>query len=266
MTKEDKVKTTFITMQGTFCYKVMPFDLENTGATYQRAMVTLFHDMMRKQTDVYVDDMIAKSKKGEDHLVNLKLLFDRLKKYKLRLNSAKCTFGVKSGKLDLVISSLTSNDLSLLINDGIFQVGDEEERLGWKMYFDGAVNSTRSGIGATLISSEGRHFPIAAKIDFPYSKKMAEYEACILGLQAVVDLKVKESEVFGDSMLTIFQTLKQWKTKDTKLVLSHEYLEELVENFKNISFMYTPCMKNQFADAFASMVSITKEALDFASK
>ncbi|PKI60028.1 hypothetical protein CRG98_019578 [Punica granatum] len=62
-------------------------------------MVTLFHDMMHKEIDVYVDNIIAKSKEGEDHLVNLKQLFDRLKKYKFRLNLAKCTFGVKSRKL-----------------------------------------------------------------------------------------------------------------------------------------------------------------------
>ncbi|PKI37110.1 hypothetical protein CRG98_042499, partial [Punica granatum] len=99
MPEEDKVKTTFITMWGTFCYKVMPFGLKNARATYQRAMVTLFHDMMHKEIEVYVDDMIAKSKEGEDHLVNLKRLFDRLRKYKLRLNPAKCTFGGKSGKL-----------------------------------------------------------------------------------------------------------------------------------------------------------------------
>ncbi|PKI18287.1 hypothetical protein CRG98_049439, partial [Punica granatum] len=86
-------------MWDTFCYKVMPFGFKNTGATYQRAMVTLFHDMMHKEIEVYIDDMIAKSKEGEDHLVNLKRLFDRLKKYKLRLNVAKCTFGVKSEKL-----------------------------------------------------------------------------------------------------------------------------------------------------------------------
>ncbi|RDX89644.1 hypothetical protein CR513_28608, partial [Mucuna pruriens] len=48
MALEDKEKTTFITMWGTFCYKVMPFGLKNAGATYQRAMVTLFHDMMHK--------------------------------------------------------------------------------------------------------------------------------------------------------------------------------------------------------------------------
>ncbi|PKI72902.1 hypothetical protein CRG98_006704 [Punica granatum] len=62
-------------------------------------MVMLFHDMMHKEIEVYVDDMIAKSKEGEDHLVNLRRLFERLKKYKLRLNPAKCTFGAKSEKL-----------------------------------------------------------------------------------------------------------------------------------------------------------------------
>ncbi|PKI56985.1 hypothetical protein CRG98_022622 [Punica granatum] len=89
MAEEDKIKMTFTTMWGTFCYRVMPFGLKNAGAIYQRAMVTLFHDMMHKEVEVYVDDMIAKSKEGEDHLVNLKRLFDRLKEYKLRLNPAK---------------------------------------------------------------------------------------------------------------------------------------------------------------------------------
>ncbi|PKI59055.1 hypothetical protein CRG98_020543 [Punica granatum] len=77
MAEKDKLKTTFTTMWGTFCYRVMPFGLKNAGATYQRAMVTLFHDMMHKEVEVYVDDMIAKSKEGEYHLVNLKRLFDR---------------------------------------------------------------------------------------------------------------------------------------------------------------------------------------------
>ncbi|PKI50757.1 hypothetical protein CRG98_028899 [Punica granatum] len=62
-------------------------------------MVTLFHDMMHKEIEVYVNNMIAKSKEEEGHLVNLKQLFERLKKYKLRLDPVKCTFGVKSGKL-----------------------------------------------------------------------------------------------------------------------------------------------------------------------
>ncbi|KAG5226363.1 RNA-directed DNA polymerase (Reverse transcriptase), Ribonuclease [Salix suchowensis] len=99
MAQEDKEKITFVTPWGTFCYKVMPFGLKNAGATYQRAMVTLFHDMMHKEIEVYVDDMIAKSGEGENHVQILKKLFERLRKYKLRLNPAKCSFGVKSGKL-----------------------------------------------------------------------------------------------------------------------------------------------------------------------
>ena len=71
MFPEDREKTTFITLWGTFCYKVMSFGLKNAGATYQRAMVTLFHDMIHKEIEVYVDDIIAKSKKEDNHVVML---------------------------------------------------------------------------------------------------------------------------------------------------------------------------------------------------
>ena len=92
-------KTTFITPWGTFCYRVMPFGLKNAGATYQRAMTTLFHDMMHKEIEVYVDDMIVKSRTEVEHVEHLLTLFQRLRKYKLRLNPNKCIFGVRSGNL-----------------------------------------------------------------------------------------------------------------------------------------------------------------------
>ncbi|XP_052483297.1 uncharacterized protein LOC128037420 [Gossypium raimondii] len=99
MHPEDMGKTTFITLWGTFCYKVMPFGLKNAGAIYQRAMVTLFHDIMHKEVEVYVDDMIAKSRTEEEHVQVLKRLFLRLRIFQLKLNPAKCTFGARSGKL-----------------------------------------------------------------------------------------------------------------------------------------------------------------------
>jgi hypothetical protein len=74
----------------------MSFGLKNVRATYQRAMVTLFHDMMHKEIEVYMDDMAAKSKEEESHVQILKKLLERLRKYKLRLNLAKCSFGMKS--------------------------------------------------------------------------------------------------------------------------------------------------------------------------
>ncbi len=68
MSIEDHEKTAFTTPWGTFYYKVMPFGLKNVGATYQRAMTALFHDMINKEMEVYVDDMIVKSHHREDHL------------------------------------------------------------------------------------------------------------------------------------------------------------------------------------------------------
>lgn len=77
----------------------MPFGLKNVGATYQHAMVTLFHDMIHKDIEVYVDDMITKSQTEDEHVVNLKKLFAQIRKFRLRLNPIKLTFGVRSDKL-----------------------------------------------------------------------------------------------------------------------------------------------------------------------
>ena len=74
----DKIKTAFITEWGTYCYKVMPFLLKNAGATYQRVAITLFHDMMHKEVEVYVDDMMVKLETREGH-------FEALDKFLARL-------------------------------------------------------------------------------------------------------------------------------------------------------------------------------------
>nr|XP_025886269.1 uncharacterized protein LOC101253774 [Solanum lycopersicum] len=77
----------------------MPFGLKNAGATYMRAMTTIFHDMIHKEIEVYVDDVIIKSRENSDHLTHLRKFFERLRRYNLKLNPAKCAFGVPSGKL-----------------------------------------------------------------------------------------------------------------------------------------------------------------------
>ena len=99
MALEDREKTSFITEWGTYCYRVMPLGLKNTSATYQRATITLFHDMMNKDVEVYVDDMIVKSRNRAHHWVALERFFQRIRCFILRLNPKKCTFGVKSRKL-----------------------------------------------------------------------------------------------------------------------------------------------------------------------
>ena len=65
---EDMEKTSFIIPWVTYCYKVMPFGLKNAGATYQWVATTLLHDLIQKEMEVYVDDMIVKSKDHKGHI------------------------------------------------------------------------------------------------------------------------------------------------------------------------------------------------------
>ena len=99
MASEDMEKTTFITPWGTYCYKVMPFGLKNVGATCQQAATTLLRDLIHKEVEVYVDDMIVKSKDHEGHIPTLRNFFERIRFYKLQLNPKKCAFKVTFGKL-----------------------------------------------------------------------------------------------------------------------------------------------------------------------
>ena len=89
---EDMEKTSFITPWGTYCYKVMPFGLKNASATYQCAATTPLHDLIHKEVEVYVDDMIVKSRNRKGHILALRKFFERIQFYKLRLNPKKCTF------------------------------------------------------------------------------------------------------------------------------------------------------------------------------
>ena len=99
MASKDMTKTTFTIEGGIYCYMVMPFGLKNAGATYQRMAIALLHDMMNNELEMYVDDMIVKSKDTGSHTINLRKFFERIKEYRLRLNPQKCTFGVTTKKL-----------------------------------------------------------------------------------------------------------------------------------------------------------------------
>ena len=76
----------------------MPFGLKNTGATYQRIMTLIFGDMLHKQVEDYVDDLVVMAKNPFKHLFHLRHVFERCLKHNLRMNPSKCTFGVFSGK------------------------------------------------------------------------------------------------------------------------------------------------------------------------
>ena len=94
MKEEDKEKTAFVTSQGLYCYKVMPFGLKNVGTNYQRLVNQMFTKQIGRNMEVYVDDMLVKSREAKTHLTDLQEAFDTLKRYKMKLNPVKCLFGI----------------------------------------------------------------------------------------------------------------------------------------------------------------------------
>ena len=94
----DQKKTAFVTRTGNYHYKVMPFGLKNAGSTYQRMMTRMFESQLVKSIEVYIDDMVVKSKVVSKHVGDLENIFEFLRKHKLRLNTSKCFFGVRLGK------------------------------------------------------------------------------------------------------------------------------------------------------------------------
>ena len=98
MDPDDQEKTSFVTGQGTYCYRVMPFGLKNAGATYQRLINRMFQKQIGTSMEVYIDDMLVKSTTAELHISHLSEAFQIMREYNMKLNLAKCAFGVSAIK------------------------------------------------------------------------------------------------------------------------------------------------------------------------
>ena len=108
------------------------------------------------------------------------------------------------------------------------------------MVFDGASNALGNGIGAIIISREGSHTPFTARLCFNCTNNMAEYEACIIGLRAAIDLRIKFLSVFRDSALVISQIRGEWDMKHPNLIPYKEYVLMLLPHFEEITFEHFP--------------------------
>jgi hypothetical protein len=100
MAEEDASKTTFICpgFIGLFEWVVMTFGQKNAGATYQRDMNLIFHELFGNIVEVYIDDIIVKSAEFISHITNLRKAFDKMCQYGLEMNPRKCAFRVSVGK------------------------------------------------------------------------------------------------------------------------------------------------------------------------
>jgi hypothetical protein len=99
MSRQDRKHTTFVTVDGLYCYVVMPYGLKNALPTIVRAMSKTFGDLIRDRVEVYVDDIMVKTKRGSTLVEDLTLVFEKLWATHTKLNPEKCVFGVSAGKL-----------------------------------------------------------------------------------------------------------------------------------------------------------------------
>ncbi|XP_052477186.1 uncharacterized protein LOC128032589 [Gossypium raimondii] len=135
---------------------------------------------------------------------------------------------------------------------------NSQEGYSWRLNFDGASNAVDNGIGAVLVSPNGDHYPFTCKLDFDCTNNMAEYEACIMGIRAAIERRIKVLEVYGDSALVIYQLRGEWETRDPKLINYRKLVLELIKEFEDITFCYLPRDENQMADALATLASMIK--------
>ncbi|KAK4394195.1 Retrovirus-related Pol polyprotein from transposon opus [Sesamum angolense] len=183
---ENHRKVSFTTFDGTFCYVAMPFEQKNAGATYQRLVDRIFRPQLGRNMEVYVDDMLVKSKKAEDHIEDLEETFAILRKYRLKLNPAKCAFGVLGkpetlGQLAKWAIKLSEFDISYLPQT--------------------TVKAQGSGEGIVITSSQGEDMEFVIKFEFKASNNEAEYEVLALSMKMAQDAGASHLIAYSDSQL-----------------------------------------------------------------
>ncbi|XP_068336619.1 uncharacterized protein [Pyrus communis] len=263
---------------GTYEWVVMPFGLKNAGATYQRAMNMIFHDLIGTIVEVYIDDVVVKSKRRQTHLDDLRQAFLRMRKNNLKMNPAKCAFGVSAGRIGKWTLALSEFSLQYVPQKAVkgqaladflaqhpspygFEGGDVD--IGfvttrdnhWTMHFDGSSTSTSAGVGIAIQSPDHCRWYFSLKLDFSCTNNQAEYEALIIGLHVLHDLRASRVLVLGDSELVINQLNGIFRCMSCTLAPYHMVATYLAESFERITFEHISRTHNTDADELAQIAS-----------
>ncbi|CAN6688414.1 unnamed protein product [Malus baccata var. baccata] len=193
MAPEDIHKTAFRCPGhvGAYEYLVMPFGLKNAGATYQRAMNAIFHDLIGQNMKVYIDDIVVKSKTEEQHLIDLRQALTRMRIHKLKMNPKKCAFGIRAG-----------NFLGFLVHQRGVQVDKNKSR---------AIMESPSPTNKVQLQK------LLVKINF-LRRFIANLEGKIQPLTPLLRLKDKENFEWGPPHQKAFDSIKAYLTSPPVLV------------------------------------------------
>ncbi|XP_004234768.2 uncharacterized protein [Solanum lycopersicum] len=219
MSPKDEELTAFRTPKAISCYKVIPFGVKNDGATYQSAMQNILDDLLHKNVECYVDDLVVKSRKRAR-------LYVQFQQFEIVYIPQKSVKG--QALADFLVDHPIPNDWELtdeFLDEDAMLI---EVQPPSKMYFDRAVHHDRAGAGVVFITSQEEILPFSFTLKQCCSNNVAEYQALILGHKMVVDVKQLHLQVFGDSQLMINQLLGSYEVKKPESLLYHDYSQKLI--------------------------------------
>ncbi|CAL2240320.1 unnamed protein product [Prunus armeniaca] len=127
------------------------------------------------------------------------------------------------------------------------------EKNYWTMYFDGSSTETRSGAGVVIESPQGQRWQFAFQLDFKCTNNQAEYEALIIGLEILKEMKATRVLVYGDSQLVINQLTVEYQCTSENLTMYYVTALNTADEFSRISFVHVPCTENHEANEMAQV-------------
>ncbi|XP_050895822.1 uncharacterized protein LOC127102499 [Lathyrus oleraceus] len=123
----------------------------------------------------------------------------------------------------------------------------------WGLIFDGDVNAYVNGIGAVISTPQGSYIPFTARLTFTCTDNVAVYEACIMGLEEAIDLRINILDVYKDSTLVINRIKGEWETRQPGLIPYKDYARRLSTFFNQIEFHHIPREEIQIEDALETL-------------
>ncbi|XP_075658773.1 uncharacterized protein LOC142628594 [Castanea sativa] len=253
----DQEKTSFITSQGLFYYKVMSFGLKNAGATYQRLMNRMFAHQIGRNVEVYVDDMLIKSVREDDHLNDLRETFEMLRLYNMKLNPRKCMFRVTTGKFlgfmviqrDIEVSPDKVRAIMELAPPKTIKE-EAEGNYQWMIYTDGSAIKHTGGAGIVLFTPEGDEVQCMIRLNFPVTNNEAEYEALIARLDLARAAGATSAMVHCDSRVVTSQNTSCCECRGEWM---KEYLEQVKRRMHNMNVEFVQIPREENEQAFLDL-------------
>nr|GEW44482.1 reverse transcriptase domain-containing protein [Tanacetum cinerariifolium] len=288
LAKVDEEKTAFHTEQGVYCYTKMPFGLKNAGATYQRLMDKAFEGQVRRNIEVYVDDLVVKSHTETEMVRDIEETFCTLRKVNMKLNPKKCSFGLAEGVfLGYVVtlegikpcpdktaavrqlpSPRTIKEVQSL-NGKLASCGPDD-RVGNDPDINLLYKSRVTESGTKLLANGETVFVTGLRSKktpkFTASNNEAEYEALVAGLWIATQMGVKNVQVNVDSKLVANQVLGTYVAKEDNMIKYLEIVQGLIIRFTTFLISQVSRSKNKKADALSKIAStsfahLTKQVL-----